>query len=197
MRALHPGADENRMELALEQWSFSHAKSYLESEHLAGGILSSSINLDVDLANLLTIFRFVHAPAERRLLHEWLGEEDVRALLLGPGTLSFDLLEKGWMQEELGGAIEIFAGTVYEGPLRDGVNAYAQSGRLSELERHLLRFRLNWRSKRIGADPLGIGTVLGYAALKVNEVQNLGWIAQGVSLSLSPHAIRASMELVS
>lgn len=194
LRTIHPGAETNRMELALEQWSFWQAKTYLESEHLAGDILSSSSNLDADLANLLTILRFTHAPTERRLLREWLGEDDLQALMLGPGTLSFDLLVQAGMQDALEGAIEIFAGTVYEVPLRAGVIAYAQSGRLSDLERYLMRFRLRWMAGKISADPLGIGMVLGYAALKVNEVSNLRWIAQGISLVLSPHAIHANLE---
>jgi len=197
MRALHPGADTNRMELALEQWSFLRAKTYLESEDLNGDILSSALELDVDIVNLLTICRFTHAPAERRLLREWLGEDDLRALMIGPGALSLDLLVQAGMLDTLEGAIEIFAGTVYEEPLHAGLAAYAQSARLSDLERQLLRFRLRWLADKITADPLGIGLVLGYVALKVNEVSNLRWIAQGASLGLSPHAIRANMESAS
>lgn len=196
LRSHQPGADTNRMELALEQWRFWHAKTYLESEHLTGDVLSSALDLDVDIANLLTILRFAHAPVERRLLREWLGEDDLQALLLGPGSLSLDSLVQAGMQDALEGAIDVFSGTVYQDSLRAGAVAYAQSGRLSDLERHLLRFRLGWMADKVRADPLGIGVVLGYGALKVNEVSNLRWIAQGVSLGLSPDGIRSNLEFV-
>jgi V/A-type H+/Na+-transporting ATPase subunit C len=126
LRETSPGADINRMELALEQWSFTRAKAYLEHEQLNGELLTSSLNLDADLANLLTILRFANTPAERRLLREWLGEDDLRALLLGPGTLSLDLLVQAGLQDSLEGAIEYFPGTVYAVPLRAGALAYAQ-----------------------------------------------------------------------
>ncbi len=71
---------------------------------------------------------------------------------------------------------------------------YAEASRLSELERQLRRFRLKWMSEKIHSDPLGIGVVLGYSALKVNEVGNLRWIAQGIGLGLSGDSIRANLE---
>ena len=120
LRGHQPGADTNRMELALEQWRFWHAKTYLESEHLTGDLLSSALDLDVDIANLLTILRFAHAPVERRLLREWLGEDDLQALLLGPGSLSLDALVQAGMQDSLEGAIDVFSGTVYQDSLRAG-----------------------------------------------------------------------------
>ena len=49
---------------------------------------------------------------------------------------------------------------------------------------------------QISRDPLGIGVLLGYVALKVNEVANLRWIAQGINLGLKSEAIRAGLEIV-
>jgi vacuolar-type H+-ATPase subunit C/Vma6 len=46
-------------------------------------------------------------------------------------------------------------------------------------------------------DPLGIGMVLGYVALKVNEVNNIRWITQGINLGLKAEAVRAGLELTS
>ncbi len=197
LRSHQPGADTTRMELALEQWRFWHAKTYLESEHRTGDVLSSALALDADIANLLTILRFAHAPAERRLLREWLGEDDLRPLLLGPGSISLDSLIQAGMHDSLEGAIDVFSGTDYQESLRAGALEYARSGRISDLERNLLRFRLFWMADKVRSDPLGIGVVLGYGALKVNEVSNLRWIAQGASLGLNPQAIRANLEFVS
>jgi len=196
LRAEYPGADIPRLELALEQWSFSQAKGFLESEHQDGKILSSALDLDADLANLLTVLRFARTPEERKLLREWLGEEDLYPLLLGPGSLSFDLFVQAGMQDTLDAAVDTFAGTIYADSLRTGLEAYAKSRRLSELERQLRRFRLRWMFEKILSDPLGIGVVLGYSALKVNEVGNLRWIAQGTSLGLSAQSTRVNLEFV-
>jgi V/A-type H+/Na+-transporting ATPase subunit C len=194
LRTEHPGADLPRLELALEKWSFSHAKDYLESERQNGKILSSSLDLDADLTNLLTVLRFAQTPQERKLLGEWLGIEDLYPLMIGPGSLSTALLVQAGMQDTLDAAVETFAGTVYESPLRAGLEAYTLSGRLSELERQLRRFQLKWTSDKILSDPLGIGVVMGFSALKVNEIGNLRWIAQGINLGLNPQSIRENLE---
>ena len=196
LRAEVPGADIPRMELALEKWGFSQVKGLLESELHDGKILSSALDLDADLANLLTALRFAQTPEERKLLREWLGEEDLHPLLLGPGSLSFDLLVQAGMQDTLDAAVEVFAGTAYEDPLRAGLETYAASSRLSELERQLCHYRLRWMAEKVISDPLGIGVVLGFAALKVNEIGNLRWISQGISLGLSAQSIRLNLEFV-
>jgi V/A-type H+-transporting ATPase subunit C len=197
LRAEHPGSDTSRMELVLEQWSYHTARSYLSSVDGAESVLSSALNIDADLANLLTVFRFAYRPTERRTLRDWIETEDIRQLFLGPGFLSFDLLARAANQNSLDAAMEAFAGTRYEPALWAGLKTYGQAGQLSEVERQLRRFRLRWRAEQISSDPLGIGTVLGYCALKVNEVSNLRWIAQGINLGSNAEAIRAEMELIS
>jgi vacuolar-type H+-ATPase subunit C/Vma6 len=81
--------------------------------------------------------------------------------------------------------------------LRAGLASYVHSARLSDLEKQLNFYRLEWMSKQITNDPLGIGVMLGYLALKINEVTNIRWIAQGISLELQPDAIRAEMVFTS
>lgn len=196
LRSQHPGAETTHMELALEQWRFQEAFRILAEKDRSESLLAKAIKLEADLANLSTVLRFAQTPAERKLVREWLGEEDLRQLLLGPGFLSFDLLVQAGMQDNLDAAVESFAGTIYQAPLREGMKAYARSLRLSDLERQLRRFRLDWSARQIIADPLGIGMVLGYCALKVNEVSNLRWIANGIQLGLSAGEIRANLEFV-
>jgi V/A-type H+-transporting ATPase subunit C len=196
LRSEHPGADISHMELVLEQWGFSQAKNLLESELHNGSVLCSALDLDADLSNLLTALRFAQTPEERKLLREWLGKDDLLPLLLGPGTLQFDLLAQAGMQDTLDAAVEIFAGTAYIDALRAGLEAYAGSNRLSDLERQLRIYRLGWMSKKIMNDPLGIGMVLGYTALKTSEVGNLRWIANGINLGLSAQSIRTNLEFV-
>jgi vacuolar-type H+-ATPase subunit C/Vma6 len=48
----------------------------------------------------------------------------------------------------------------------------------------------------IARDPLGIGVVLGYVALKENEVNNIHWIAQGINIGLKADVIREEVEFL-
>jgi len=38
--------------------------------------------------------------------------------------------------------------------------------------------------------------VLGYVALKINEINNIRWIAHGITLGAKPDDIRAGLEMV-
>jgi vacuolar-type H+-ATPase subunit C/Vma6 len=62
-------------------------------------------------------------------------------------------------------------------------------------ENQLDRFRLNYLSRLVGKDPLGIGVVLGYLALKTTEVSNLRWIAHGTYLGMTANNIRQELML--
>jgi V/A-type H+-transporting ATPase subunit C len=194
LRVERPGIDVARMELALEQWNYQQALAYLESTSQVNGVLASALKLEADLANLLIALRFPGLPGKRKELREWLESEDLAQLFVGRGNLPFELLREAGMQDSLDAAIGVLSGTPYEPSLRAGMEFYAHSGRLSDLEKQLRRFRLAWMGAQMTKDPLGIGCVLGYLALKENEVGNIRWIAQGLHQGLSAGAIRAELE---
>lgn len=199
LRADQPGADIFEMEVALDRWRFQQAYNYVEKSPRATGLLRSSLDLEADLANLLTALRFAHAPAERQVLRKRMGGDDVRhdvgdRLFVGPGRLSFEFLVRVGEQDSLESAVKVLAGTPYQPPLRAGLEVYAHSGRLSDLEKELRRFRLRWMAGLIIKDPLGIGVPLGYCALKTSEMSNIRWITQGINLGLEADAIRAELE---
>jgi V/A-type H+/Na+-transporting ATPase subunit C len=196
LRIEHPGIDVSGMELALDQWHYQKALKYLSDEFLTDSFLFFATNLDADLTNLLTVLRFAQAPAERKGLRERLDIARFEDLLLGPGRLPSELLVQAADQDSVESAVETLTGTAYEGPLREGLQAYARTSRLSEFEKKLRRYRLDWASRLIIKDPLGIGVVLGYLALKINEIGNIRWIAQGINLGLKPSAIRSEVEFV-
>jgi V/A-type H+-transporting ATPase subunit C len=184
------------MELALDQWYLQESLRYLKSQARGRNLLADAINMDSDLANLLTVLRFAHSPAERGFLRERIASDDLSRLFLGPGHLSFALLAHAGAQDSLESAIATFAGTAYEAPLKAGLEAYVRSGRLSSIEKSLKRYRLEWMIDLIPKDPLGIGVVLGYVALKINEVNNIRWIAQGINIGLKAESIRMEVEYV-
>ena len=196
LRSERPGATIAEMELALDRWFFQETFHYLENVPRDGKVLLDAMQFEADLINIFTMLRFVSLPGERRHLHEWLHNEDFDALLVGPGRLPFAVLNRSSQQDTVAAAVEIIDQTLYGPALKAGVSKFAKSSLLSDIEKQLKRFRLEWMSAQIAKDPLGIGVLLGYIALKTNEVNNIRWIAHGINLGLSADAIRSELEYV-
>jgi len=194
LRAEHPGAGTAEMELALDRWYFQESYQYLEEARKAGKNLMDAIQLEADLINLNTMLRFVHFPGERKFIREWMHIDQFDDLLVGPGKLPCPLLYEASRQDTVEAAVGIFEHTLFHKPLTDGLENYARSALLSDIEKHLKRFRLHWMASQIIKDPLGIGVLLGYFALKINEINNIRWIAHGINLGLKPDAIRTELE---
>ena len=196
LRVKRPGADIIDMELALDQWYFQEANDYLKNAAQTDGALFSTLRIDADILNLLTVLRFANAPTERKLPGSRSGISVTRQWFVGPGRLSFATLSRAASELTVKAAVESLAGILYEDPLRKGLQAYDQSHRVSSFEKQLRKFRLDWARRLIARDPLGIGVLIGFLALKINEVSNIRWIANGINLGLMPNAIRLELELV-
>jgi len=184
-----------QMELALQRWHFQQAQDYATGIPDAK-LFMAAINLDADLTNLRTILRFLHAPNEREAIYEQTSPHHIQNLFIGPGNIPFSLLDLCSQQENIKQALELLSSTAYGPVLRTGLGEYRASGHLSDIERQLNRFRLNWMASKINQNPLGIGLVLGYITLKVNEVSNLRWITNGINLSLKLEEIRGRLEII-
>jgi vacuolar-type H+-ATPase subunit C/Vma6 len=193
LRGERPGAGTAEMELKLDQWYYHEAFKYLRRKQQTEGALFSALQLDADITNLQTVIRFAYAPEERNFLKDWLGVDDITNIFVGPGKLSFDLLASAGNQETVDAAVETLVKTAYEAPLKAGMGEYTSTGRLSVFENQLNRFRLDWLSRQISRDPLGISVVLGYLALKTTEVSNIRWIAQGIFLGMTANSIRLEL----
>jgi V/A-type H+-transporting ATPase subunit C len=196
VRAELPNAEIIEKELALDKCYYEEARQTLQSETDMQDALSSALAMDADLTNVLTALRFAHDPHESDHLRDRLGTDQVTDLFIGPGHLPYELLANASQQDTVASAIENFSGTFLEPPLREGLKDYAHSNRLSDIEKHLKHYRLKWMAGKIKKDPLGIGVVMGYAALKVNEVSNVRWIAHGINLGLKPDAIQKELEII-
>lgn len=194
-RAESPGVELFEMELALDKWYYEEARQTLRSEIGMEDSLAYALALDADLANVLTALRFALDPHEREHLRDRLGTDELKHLFVGPGHISYELLANACRQDTVAAAIETLSGIFFESMLRAGLEAYAHTKRLSDIEKRLRHYRLQWLAGQITKDPLGIGVVLGYVALKVNEINNLRWITQGLSLGLKADAIRAELEM--
>jgi len=197
LRTERPGAELFELELALEQWHYREARRSLRRENLMDGALSNALALEADLSNVLTALRFAREPAERDLLREYFGDDRVEHLFIGPGRIDFELLKNVCNQDSVAAAIESLADTVLAPALQAGLKRYEDSQKLSNLEKQLKGYRLKWMANQMVKDPLGISVVLGYIAIKTNEVNNIRWIAHGLDLGLKTETIRAELEMVS
>lgn len=194
LRAEHPGAEVSAMELALERWHFAEARERLRALGGDVRVLTAAFDLEADLINLLTALRFVHTPLERQMLQIAMGTSTLRDLLVTPGRLPLDLLAQIGARDTLPAAVDLLGSTPYASPLRAGLVLYQQSNRLSDIEKQLRRYRLRRLSGLIVQDPLGIGVILGYFALKIAEIGNIRWVAQGISLGLPAESIKVELE---
>jgi vacuolar-type H+-ATPase subunit C/Vma6 len=179
------------MELHLDQWYFQQAFAALGDAR--DETLLHALWLEADLVNVQTVLRLAAAPQAQETVLEQLGVASLAALFVGPGRLSPSLLESAARQHMVPEAVALFEPTIYAAPLAAGLDDCRRSGRLSAFERQLYRFRLRRLAALIVRHPLGSGVLLGYLALKTNEVNNLRWITNGIFLSLSADQIRAEL----
>lgn len=191
LRSERPGAALPEMELHLEQWYFEEA--FKDLEELNNDTLCEAFRLEADLVNLQTVLRLAAMPDEYTALPEWLGTDEVSRLFVSPGSLGYELLAKAASQGTVGEAVSLLAESPYASALSTGMEKYGESGRLSHFEAQLYKLRLDKMARLIARQPLGIGLVLGYLALKTNEINNLRWIANGVFLAMKPAAIQEKL----
>lgn|SRR5574341_69681 len=197
LRKEKPGADPAEMELALERWHIRDTFAQLETTPRSNDLLSAALALDADLTNLLTVIHLAHAPSERAVLRQRMGDNGLGSLWVGPGYLNFALLEHAAEQSSLEAAVNSLSRTPYRDALAAGIQGYRQSGQLSSFESALRRSRLSWMTRSIVRDPLGIGVLLGYLALKLNEIRNLRWIAHAIHAGVSVGQIHEGLEVIS
>jgi len=190
LRAARPGAELFDMEVVLDRWHFHRAFQGVGREDT---VLSESLTLEADIANIMTALRLVGAPESASILRDRFGADSVTALFVGPESVLFALLVQVARQELVPRAIELLAGTRYGPTLVSASEAYAASHRLSVFERALMQQRLLHAAGLIVRDPLGIGVLLGYVALKTNEVANIRAITQGLMLAEKPDRIQAEL----
>lgn len=196
LRAEHPNATISEFELALDRWYFNNAFAELNDGADGADGLRAALALEADVINLLTVLRLAHTPQDAPLYLKHFRADSLEALFVGPGRLSFEVLAQTADQSSLEAAVHQLRNTPYGNVLASGLDAYYHSQRLSEFERQLLRYRLNWRANLIRQDPLGIGVLLGYLALKINEIGNLRWVTHGTNSGLASNKLMDELELL-
>ncbi|MBI3763580.1 MAG: V-type ATPase subunit [Chloroflexi bacterium] len=184
------------LELALDRWYFAAALESARESDEDTGPLVEALTLEADVTNILTALRLVGAADAPAALRDRFGADGVTALFVGPGHVSFATLTQAARQASLADAVNVLHATVYGPTLSGAMEGYSSTGRLSVFERALSRQKLKHHATALVRDPLGIGVLLGYVALKTNEVANLRAIVQGFMLGEKPERIRAEFMIV-
>lgn len=195
LRAERPGADVAEMEHVLERWRFEEAMRRLQNEDDNGKRLLTALSQEADILNMLLVMRFIQQPAEQQALKAHVGKAGLEGLFPALGTLSVERLSRVYAAKSIREAVELLADTRYAPALQAGLRDFGRSGLLSDVELALTRYQLRWNAAQIVKDPLGIGVVMGYVALKISEIRNLRRIARGIQLKMTPGSIQAEMEL--
>ncbi|UCC54793.1 MAG: V-type ATPase subunit [Anaerolineaceae bacterium] len=193
LRAERAGADLFEMELALEQWYFQAAMTATKEN---GESLRQSLMRHADVSNIMTALRLIGETEAVTFLRQHFDTQDATPLYIGPGHVTFALLTKAARQDSVSRATETLTRTSYGATLASVLEQYRATYRLSDFEYALQRQQLKHAMSLLIRDPLGIGVLIGYMALKTNELANLHRIAQGVHLSEPPNRIRAELLMV-
>jgi vacuolar-type H+-ATPase subunit C/Vma6 len=80
--------------------------------------------------------------------------------------------------------------------LQEGLQAFNQTGLLTDFEEKLRKLLLERASRYPFDDPIGIGVPIGYMVRKQNEMQNLWWIAKGIQLGFDSVDIIEHLEIL-
>lgn len=188
--------ETSEMDLALDRWYVSSAMQVARAGGEAGQPLLEALMLEADVANLMTALRLVGATDVVATLRAHYGTEEVTALFIGPGRIPLPVLSEAARKTTVAEAIDLFAATPYGATLAQVMAGRAAAGHLSLFERALARRQLQFAANLLTWDTLGIGVLLGYVALKTNEIANLRSIAQGLLLGDKPDRIRDDLMIV-
>jgi len=191
LRVDRPGAGLFEMELALESWYYRAAMRAADAHGSAS--LRAALRLDADVTNVLTALRLVGLTEAAAFLRQRFNADDARPLFVGPGNIPVELLVEAAAQSSIRRAVNKLDGTPLGPILAESFSQHATTGRLSEFEYALARKQLKHANSLLFSDPLGVGVMIGYLALKTVETNNLQRIALGVDMSEDPDRIRSEL----
>jgi vacuolar-type H+-ATPase subunit C/Vma6 len=187
--AERPDAATVEMELALELWRDQMLREELSNRGPDASTLLAAHDLETDIKNLLMALRLAHSAVDPLQLLTKFGFDEFEALFLGPGEIPVNRLIQLALSDSVQDGLPALPQGSYRRTL-EGVNAeYEQTGRLSVFELQLKRCYLESMARYFITEPLGIGVVLAYLALKINEIRNISHIAHGTYLGISPDEI--------
>jgi vacuolar-type H+-ATPase subunit C/Vma6 len=176
------------LETELERWYFREIESSnLLKRRFASGF-EDAMRLEIDFLNLLAAFRFVGSNQSESL--------EMPAHFIPNGSISLEVLFTLTGSKQFPEVINILRNTTFEKALTSGVELYRKYWNLSDIEKSLRLYKLDWYKQIYKQDPLGIGVPLGFINFKQNELRNLLWIYKGLLNKFRFSTIINNLELV-
>lgn len=176
------------MELALDRQYAGWALARLARRSSNAAIARRMLGIQIDTANLVTVFRFQKADIQ---------EVDAGQFFLEGGlAIKRDLYLSLAGMSDIDEVLDGLRGTPYGKTLDDAAIRYLEVNSISEFERALEDYFMR---KTLGlgtGDPLGIGVVVGYLWAKQNEITNLRIIVKGKAVGMPDERVRGELILV-
>lgn len=180
--------DLDQLELALNRFHYTLLFETLGTGNGNHAIVRDYLQSEVDLINIRTALRLVRSPELAHLVLQRYHLASTRPLLIEPGGK----ISPNQLVELIAGAngpeaiVQGLAGTRYGPALQAGWQRYqAEKDGLPPLERALERWQVEYATKMLTSNPLGIAVPIGYLSSKETEVANLRLVAQAVALDMN------------
>ena len=180
-----------QIELMLEKVFYENILGENKSILNQSKILKEYFDMHADQENIICALRIVRDP-------EIITRNGInpRECFLNAGTISRSQLLFALNEKEFEKVIMHFNGSVYFSCLQEGLQAFNQTGLLTDFEEKLRKLLLERASRYPFDDPIGIGVPIGYMVRKQNEMQNLWWIAKGIQLGFDSVDIIEHLEIL-
>jgi len=183
------------VEMSLDRWFYRRVW-----EKLAGWRstekLTAAFELDADITNLTTVLHVVDVDPSLEKWQARLGIGEIDDLFVQPGMVPISVLREAVTCSTAESAVDALGTTPYAAALQEGLSDYMEGKGYGSFEITLDTYRLRFLADQIQQDRLGISVPLGVLALKVNEIRNLRWIANGICIGLSEQRMLERMEFV-
>lgn len=173
-------------ELQLERW---YVAGLLAAPAARESALNARARREADVTNVLTALRLVGVANVLPMLEAQLDGAPLEKLFVGPGQISRSTLLEMLVQPDVSAAVDLLGGSALGAVLADATAVALRTQQLSLLERALQRLLLDDARRLMLRDPLGIGVLVGYLALKTAELTNLRLIGYGLAFGDSPATI--------
>jgi len=176
------------LELALDRYYSGWADERLGRRSANTQLARKLLRMQVDISNLVTVFRFQKADVENI---------DVgRFFLEGGEAIKADLYKELARMSDVDEVLSRLKGTPYSKALDEAAVKFLEENSISVFERaledHLMRKALTMGT----GDPLGVGVAIAYLWAKQNEVTNLRIIVKGKAVGMPEARVRGELILV-
>ena len=180
-----------QLELLLEKAFYAGLRTEQAALLNQNKYLREYFEMYADQSNILCALRIIKDP-EILALHDM----DPRECYVDFGSISFHVFKSIIQETDFEKALTHLSGNVFHACLQKALTEYQVSGMLTEFEERMRKLRLKRASQFPKEDPIGIGVPIGYLVRKVNELQNLWWIAKGIQLGFDAAEVIDHLEVM-